>query len=90
MLFRSDELSPASFSRRGLIQFVKDRPGHDRRYAMDSGKISQELDWKPRYNLETGLHETVEWYLDHPEWVAAIRKQGEYQVWLDKNYEKRT
>jgi len=85
-----DELSPASFSRRGLIQFVKDRPGHDRRYAMDSGKISQELDWKPRYNLETGLHETVEWYLDHPEWVAAIRKQGEYQVWLDKNYEKRT
>lgn len=85
-----DELNPAASSRQELIQFVKDRPGHDRRYAMDSRKISRELGWKPRYNLESGLRETVEWYLGHPEWVAAIRKQSEYQVWLNKNYDKRS
>jgi len=77
-----DELRPANSSRHGLLQFVKDRPGHDRRYAMDSGKISRELEWKPRYDLESGLRETVQWYLDHSEWVAAIRRQVEYQARL--------
>ena len=72
-----------------LIQFVKDRLGHDRRYAMDAGKIERELGWRPRHSLTEGLLDTVEWYLSHPEWIAAIRKQQEYQSWLAQNYEKR-
>lgn len=72
-----------------LIRFVKDRLGHDRRYAMDAGKIERELGWRPRHSLTEGLRDTVEWYLSHPEWVAAIRKQQEYQSWLAQNYEKR-
>jgi dTDP-glucose 4,6-dehydratase len=76
-------------SYRELIQFIKDRPGHDRRYAMDTGKIRRELGWRPRHNLTEGLRNTVEWYLSHPEWVAAIRKQKTYRQWLDQNYAKR-
>lgn len=72
-----------------LIHFVKDRPGHDRRYAMDASKIEQELGWRPRHSLTEGLRDTVEWYLSHPEWVAAIHRQQEYQNWLAQNYEKR-
>jgi dTDP-glucose 4,6-dehydratase len=83
-----DEMMPDTTSRRELIHFVKDRPGHDRRYAIDSSKLRKELGWIPRYNLETGLRETVRWYLDHPEWVAAIRKQAEYQAWVDMNYKQ--
>lgn len=84
-----DKLRPQDKSRRELITYVKDRPGHDRRYAMDSSKISAELGWKPRFTLETGLQKTVEWYLDHPQWVDVIRKQVEYQAWVDKNYGSR-
>jgi dTDP-glucose 4,6-dehydratase len=86
-----DELRPASphAPHEKLIQYVLDRPGHDRRYAMDITKISRELDWQPRQSLESGLRETVEWYLSHPDWIAAIRQQGGYQAWLDKNYQKR-
>lgn len=84
-----DELRPEKSSRRDLIKFVKDRPGHDRRYAMDSSKITRELGWEPHHTLETGMRETVEWYLDHPEWVSAIRKQVEYQAWVEKNYNNR-
>ena len=84
-----DELQPCGHSRRDLIQYVKDRPGHDRRYAMDSSKITRELGWKPAHTLESGLRETVEWYLNHPAWVAAIREQVEYQSWVEKNYEQR-
>jgi dTDP-glucose 4,6-dehydratase len=86
-----DELLPDSpyAPHDGLVQFVVDRPGHDRRYAMDTGKISRELGWQPRHSLEKGLFETVEWYLAHPQWVEAIRKQQDYQAWLDKNYQKR-
>lgn len=84
-----DELKPEKKSRRDLIQFVKDRPGHDRRYAMNSSKISRELGWKPSHTLDTGLRETVIWYLDHSEWVNAIRKQVEYQTWMEKNYKNR-
>ena len=75
---------------RQLIQFVADRPGHDRRYAIDSTKISTELGWQPRCSLGSGLQKTVEWYLSHPDWVEAIRKQEEYRLWMDKNYEQRT
>lgn len=75
---------------RQLIQFVPDRPGHDRRYAIDCTKIMTELGWQPRCSLGSGLQKTTEWYLSHPEWVEAIRKQGEYQRWMEKNYGKRT
>jgi dTDP-glucose 4,6-dehydratase len=86
-----DEVLPESAyaPHRQLIKFVGDRPGHDRRYAIDSTKISTELDWQPRCSLGTGLQKTVEWYLSHPEWVEAIRKQGEHRLWMEKNYEQR-
>jgi dTDP-glucose 4,6-dehydratase len=86
-----DELKPGEkgASYHDLIHFVKDRPGHDRRYAMDAGKIRRELGWSPRHSLDEGLRDTVDWYLSHPEWVAAIRKQQDYRSWLAQNYEKR-
>ncbi len=86
-----DELVPTSAFKPhfSLIKYVTDRPGHDRRYAMNIAKINRELGWKPRRELAAGLRETVAWYLDHPQWVNAVREQQEYQKWLDKNYEKR-
>jgi dTDP-glucose 4,6-dehydratase len=69
-----------------LIQYVTDRPGHDRRYAMDISKIKKDLGWSPRLSLSEGLMKTVEWYLDNQDWVEAIGKQGDYQDWLEKNY----
>jgi dTDP-glucose 4,6-dehydratase len=73
-----------------LIQFVADRPGHDRRYAMNVGKIELELGWKPRQSLQSGLRATIHWYLDHPDWIQSIRQRKDYQQWLDKNYTRRT
>ncbi len=86
-----DEVSPSSSHKphKNLIHFVKDRPGHDRRYDMDTHKISTELGWHPRHNLTQGLLDTVQWYLSHPEWVAAIRQKQEYQGWMDANYTQR-
>jgi dTDP-glucose 4,6-dehydratase len=83
-----DELQPASpfVPPSKLKQFVPDRPGHDRRYAMDTTRISRELGWQPVHDLRSGLLKTVRWYLEHPAWVEAIRKQKDYQLWLDKNY----
>lgn len=72
-----------------LIMFVKDRPGHDRRYAMNIAKIRDELGWNPRFSLETGMVRTIEWYLEHTEWIDAIKKQTNYQEWIERNYEKR-
>ncbi|MBK9782005.1 MAG: dTDP-glucose 4,6-dehydratase [Anaerolineales bacterium] len=74
---------------RNLIQFVKDRPGHDRRYDMDTHKISTELGWRPRHTLTEGLLDTVQWYLAHPEWVSVVRQRQEYKGWLDANYKSR-
>jgi dTDP-glucose 4,6-dehydratase len=71
---------------RQLIRFVKDRPGHDRRYALNFQKIKQDLGWQPCHTMEQGLRDTVAWYLAHPDWVAGIRKEKEYQEWLEKNY----
>jgi dTDP-glucose 4,6-dehydratase len=68
-----------------LIAFVKDRPGHDRRYSMDSGKVSRELGWKPAESFESGLRKTVAWYLDNPDWVAHVTS-GAYRHWIEKNY----
>jgi dTDP-glucose 4,6-dehydratase len=82
-----DELFPDSPHRphAELITFVKDRPGHDRRYAMDISKITRELDWRPRSSFEGGLTKTVRWYLDNPEWVASVQS-GEYREWLELHY----
>ena len=72
-------------SRRDLIQFVKDRPGHDRRYAIDFTKLNQELNWRPEASLETGIRETIRWYLDNRRWVERVRS-GEYQTWIKTHY----
>jgi dTDP-glucose 4,6-dehydratase len=84
-----DEIQPLAESHRSLIEFVADRPGHDRRYAMNISKIERELGWKPRHSLTDGLLATVKWILANPDWVASIQKQREYQIWLNKNYETR-
>jgi len=82
-----DELFPDSphAPHEGLITFIKDRPGHDRRYAMDIGKISRELGWRPRETFESGLARTLRWYLAHPEWVAQVQS-GAYRDWLQLHY----
>lgn len=71
-----------------LIAFVADRPGHDRRYAIDASKIRRELGWAPRETFETGLAKTVRWYLDNASWVAEV-KSGEYRKWIETNYAMR-
>jgi dTDP-glucose 4,6-dehydratase len=85
-----DELSPLPdrTSRASLITFVKDRPGHDRRYAMDFAKISRELGWRPAENFETGIRKTVRWYLDNGKWVNKVINK-EYKNWIATQYGKR-
>jgi len=68
-----------------LIAFVTDRPGHDRRYAIDASKIARELGWQPAETFDSGLERTVRWYLDNPAWIAGI-ESGAYKQWLDTNY----
>jgi dTDP-glucose 4,6-dehydratase len=82
-----DELAPDSPHRPHdrLITFVKDRPGHDRRYAMNIDKISRELDWRPRESFESGLAKTVDWYLHNSAWVREVQS-GAYREWLDFHY----
>jgi len=70
---------------RSLITFVADRPGHDRRYAIDARKIERELGWKPAETFETGIRKTVQWYLDHQKWVSNVQS-GIYRQWVEKNY----
>ena len=84
-----DELAPneqGPYAR--LIEFVTDRPGHDRRYAIDDTRIANELGWQPTESFETGLRKTVQWYLDNPEWVERVRS-GAYRQWIDANYANR-
>jgi len=85
-----DELKPAADSKpyTSLITYVKDRPGHDRRYAIDARKIERELGWKPVETFETGIRKTVAWYLDNMAWVESI-VSGEYQQWMKANYQNR-
>jgi dTDP-glucose 4,6-dehydratase len=81
-----DEIAPRSGeSRRSLITFVKDRPGHDRRYAMDARKIDRELGWKPKATFESGIRKTVRWYLENDEWVRAVTS-GSYRQWMATHY----
>lgn len=86
-----DQELPASkqVPHKHLIQFVADRPGHDRRYAMDIRKISTELGWHPLENLESGLRRTIRWLLANPDWVNFMRTQPGYQAWIRKNYTER-
>lgn len=86
-----DEVSPlaGNQSRKDLIRFVEDRPGHDRRYAMDITKINHDLDWYPRHSLHTGLIQTIEWYLSNKAWLAKVRNRPSYQEWIAKNYTQR-
>jgi len=90
-----DEMRPVTDSgrdgnsRRNLITYVEDRPGHDRRYAIDARKISRELGWQPSVDFEGGLRKTVRWYLDNSAWIDGVRT-GAYRDWIMKNYAERT
>lgn len=83
-----DEMRPGHTPRRNLITYVADRPGHDRRYAIDATKIARDLEWKPAENFESGLRKTVRWYLDNPAWVESVRT-GAYLEWMNQNYSER-
>lgn len=82
-----DELRPRADGQSYTVQitFVKDRPGHDRRYAIDASRIHRELGWKPEETFESGIRKTVQWYLDHPEWVSGVTS-GAYRQWLQTHY----
>ena len=82
-----DELRPKSdgTSYTTQITYVTDRPGHDRRYAIDARKLERELGWKPAETFETGIRKTVQWYLSNPEWVQNVQS-GAYREWVSKQY----
>ncbi|MCK4761098.1 MAG: dTDP-glucose 4,6-dehydratase [Candidatus Aminicenantes bacterium] len=82
------EVSPGLGAYEELVTFVKDRPGHDRRYAVNCDKIKKELGWSPGTDFPSGLRKTIQWYIDNPGWVENIRS-GEYKKWLEKNYDSR-
>jgi len=85
-----DEMHPRSDKKsyKEQITFVADRPGHDRRYAIDAHKLERELGWKPAETFETGIRKTMQWYLDNPGWVANVQS-GNYKQWVEKNYAER-
>jgi dTDP-glucose 4,6-dehydratase len=80
-----DELRPKAGSYADQITFVKDRPGHDRRYAMDARKIERELGWRPRETFQSGIRKTVQWYLDNQPWVEGVTS-GAYRQWMTQHY----
>lgn len=86
-----DELRPQADGKpySDQIAYVTDRPGHDRRYAIDARKLERELGWKPAETFETGIRKTVEWYLDNQDWVSNIQS-GSYREWVEKNYAERS
>jgi dTDP-glucose 4,6-dehydratase len=83
-----DELRPGPAPREELVKYVTDRPGHDRRYAIDCGKIERELGWRAAHDFASGLRRTVQWYLDHEAWVADVQS-GAYREWIASNYAQR-
>ena len=84
-----DEMVPKAGSYRDQITYVADRPGHDRRYAIDACKMSAALDWQPEETFESGIRKTVQWYLDNQQWINNV-KSGAYQSWIEQNYRERT
>lgn len=84
-----DEMTPRATksSRQDLITFVKDRPGHDLRYAIDCSKLEKEMGWTPLESFETGLRKTIQWYLDNPEWLQRV-KSGDYREWIEQHYQE--
>ena len=80
-----DELRPQGAPYAKLITYVKDRPGHDQRYAIDASKLEHEFGWKPQETFETGLRKTVEWYLSNDAWIKGVTS-GEYREWLQRQY----
>jgi dTDP-glucose 4,6-dehydratase len=81
-----DELRPDSAGPHArLITYVSDRPGHDRRYAIDAGKIEREIGWRPAETFDTGIRKTVQWYLEHADWVAHVQS-GAYREWVERQY----
>jgi dTDP-glucose 4,6-dehydratase len=86
-----DELYPDSdyIPHFGLVEHVKDRPGHDRRYAVNIQKIKTDLGWEPEVSLDKGIKKTVAWYLQNSDWIKKIRTQGSYQNWVKDNYQER-
>ena len=71
---------------KGVITYVKDRPGHDRRYAIDSSKLQRDLGWTPEESFQSGIEKTLAWYLAHPSWIERVRS-GAYQDWIREQYE---
>lgn len=86
MLASAQNVSPQKYT--PLIQFVKDRPGHDHRYAIDYSKIQNELGWMPKHSLQQGLEKTIQWYLANEDWVRLVQNEG-YSHWIESNYAKR-
>jgi len=84
-----DVLAPSDNPHKSLIKYVTDRPGHDRRYAMDISKIQKELGWSPKHDLEKGLEKTVKWYLQNQDWGKLIIEREDYKNWLVNNYSSR-
>ena len=88
-----EELRPlpvaSSFTYHSLITYVTDRPGHDRRYAIDASKIERELGWKPSETFETGIRKTIQWYLENQNWVSNVQSNL-YREWVEKNYTERS
>ena len=82
-----DELKPRADGKpyKDQIAFVTDRPGHDRRYAIDARKLQRELGWAPAETFETGIRKTVQWYLGHPQWVQGVQS-GAYREWVAQQY----
>lgn len=74
--------------RERLITYVTDRPGHDRRYAIDARKIERELGWRPAETFESGIARTIDWYLANPDWIAGVQS-GAYREWIDTQYGNR-
>jgi dTDP-glucose 4,6-dehydratase len=83
-----DRVHPSGAPHAKLVTYVKDRPGHDRRYAIDATKLRRELDWQPRTSFEQGMERTVQWYLDHMDWVRSVTS-GAYRDWMKQNYADR-
>ena len=83
-----EKLDRKKESSASLITYVKDRPGHDKRYAIDATKLCNELDWKPSVDFREGLSKTIDWYLENSKWMANITS-GSYQAYYEKQYTKR-